>query len=192
MSSRRFQTKCTSRRKRWPLQGLVRHRGGFGSISHRWRTGFPSGLNQSQATGNVRFGCSKIQPPAQKLDPIGANIVYIKKKQSFALHQKSIQDGHPRAMKTEQPISRQPVKTPKTSLAEEHIYSSARTVPPQALGRSEDPAAFPSFIFAQRQENSEDTSRKWSRAATFRFALVSCSLFWLVVALCVWAYTKVP
>jgi hypothetical protein len=127
------------------------------------------------------------------MDPIGANMVYIKKKHSLVLHQKSIQDGHPRAMKTEHPISRQPVKTPKTSLAEEHIYGSARTVPPQGLGHHpNDAAAFLSFVFGQRPESSEGATQKWSRAATFRFALVSCGLFWLVVALCVWVYATVP
>jgi len=70
-------------------------------------------------------------------------------------------------MKTEQPISRQPVKTPKTSLAEEHIYGSAQTVPPQGLGHPKDAAAFLSFVFGQRQESSGEATQKWSRAATF-------------------------
>ena len=91
-------------------------------------------------------------------------------------------------MKTEQPISRQPVETPKTSSVEERVYSSARTVPPQRLGHPRDAAALLKLVFGQQDENREAAQGKWTGAATLRFALISCGLFWLIVAIGVWAY----
>src|SRR5882672_3284900 len=118
-------------------------------------------------------------------------MVYIKKKRWLVLHQKSTQDGHPRVMKTEQPISRQPANAPKASLAEEHMNGSARTVSSQGLRQPKDAAVFLSFVFGQYEESREDAARKWSRAGTLRFALISCGLFWLIVATGVWAYLHV-
>jgi len=94
-------------------------------------------------------------------------------------------------MKTEQPISRQPAETPKTLLAEKHLYSSAQTVPNHGIGHSKDIAAFSSEVFEHQQESSEETTPTWTKSQTFRFALVSCGLFWLVVALGVWAYANI-
>jgi hypothetical protein len=123
------------------------------------------------------------------MDPTGAILVYIKRKPLRALHQKSTQDGHPCVMKTEQPISRQPVETSsKTSHAEERVHGSARSVPPQGLGHPKDASAFLSLVLGQQEESLDEAEGKWSGAATLRLALISCGLFWVIVAVGVWAY----
>jgi hypothetical protein len=90
-------------------------------------------------------------------------------------------------METHLPAPRPQEASAKTSLAKKHAQTSEQRVPHHGLDDSND-AFLLSRLLGPHKADTEDTPQKWSNARTLWFVFASCGLFWLTVALAVWAY----